>query len=202
MRELEIKRALLEYLIKDRATEAISTEFSFHFGRRRADLICVQGGKVFGFEIKSAYDRIDRLPVQLESYEQLFDYVYVVCDKKHLAPVRELAPRKIGIYVCSDSGVKQIRAAALIKKFDVLVTLDALPIDSLRKVFNFSARSKFELCEKINSTCKKNDVKIAFRKYIVDRYRSQTATFQNEIATVVTLDDVFSLGLPTNKLGA
>ncbi|MDT9630036.1 sce7726 family protein [Pseudomonas sp. JV449] len=202
MKELEIKRALLEHLINDSTTEAISTEFPFHFGRRRADLICVQEGEVFGYEIKSAYDRIDRLPVQLESYEQLFDYVYVVCDKKHLASIRKLAPEKVGIYICSEEGVRRVRAARLIRKFDTLITLDALPIESLRKEFKLSGKSKFELCTKIKSAHKKENIKKAFRKYIVDRYGSRTITFQNEITAIVTLDDVFSLSLPANKLGA
>lgn len=202
MRELEIKRALMEYLIRNVKTEVISAEFPFHFGRRRADLICMQQGMVLGYEIKSAFDRVDRLPAQLDSYRKIFDFVYVVCDKKHLPAIRSSISSSVGIYVCAEDGVRRVRKARQIKSFDALVTLDAMPMEVLRKEFKVSAKSKFELCKKIECLYGGASIKDLFRRYVISKFGARTVTFQSEISAVVTLDDVFSLGLPSDRLGA
>jgi hypothetical protein len=202
MRELEIKRALVEHLVKDAKVEVIATEFPFHFGRRRADLIAVHEGGVVGFEIKSVFDRIDRLPSQLESYRKLFDYVYVVCDKTHLSEVRAKVSPAVGVYICGGNGVRRVRKAKLIKNLDALVTLDAISMVDLRKEFKLTAKSKFELCKKIQSLQSKSVIRALFRKHIVSKYGASTVIFQKEISAIITFDDVFSLGLTSHKLGS
>ena len=200
MRELEIKRELVKYLIEGSTIDAISIEFPFHFGRRRADLICLQGNITTGFEIKSAYDRIDGLAEQLISYAKIFDFVYVVCDEKNLKKIRSRIPTRIGILTCSATGIIKIRSARQIKTLDSIATLDAMPIESLRKTFRYSAASKIELCEKIKKEITKEEIKIAFTNYIANRFGAQTSLFQRETTSSITLDDVFSLGLTTKNL--
>lgn len=200
MRELEIKRELVKHLINSSKIDAISIEFPFHFGRRRADLICLDGKVTTGFEIKSAYDRTDGLVEQLSSYTKIFDYVYVVCDKKNLSRIREIVPTRIGILTCSENGIKKIRTAHQIKNFDAIATLDALPIHTLQKVFRRSAKSKLELCREINKDTNKEKIKEAFVNYVAKRFGAQTSLFQRETTSSITLDDVFSLGLTTKNL--
>ncbi len=50
-----------------------------------------------GLEIKSAADALTRLPQQLELYEECLEKLTIVCAEKHIAGVRELAPRWCGI---------------------------------------------------------------------------------------------------------
>ncbi len=98
--------------------------------------------------------------------------------------------------------MRRVRKAKLIKSFDALVTLDAIPMEVLRKEFKVSAKSKFELCKKIACLHSRGSIKDFFRKYIIYKFGARTVTFQSEISAVVTLDDVFSLGLPFVKLDA
>jgi hypothetical protein len=200
MKEIEIKKALAAYFLNIKATEAIFFEYSFHFGRRRADLIRAENGMIEGYEIKSAYDRTDRLAGQLNSYTMLFDYVYVVCDKSNLSSIRKLTPERIGIYLCTADGLKRIRSARQIKNFDPIVSLDALPIDALRKEFKITGKSKLEICEKIATRYKKEEIKNLFRRHIIQKYGAQTTHLQAETSTTITLDDIFSLSLVPNKL--
>ncbi|AZE38122.1 hypothetical protein C4K06_5113 [Pseudomonas chlororaphis subsp. aureofaciens] len=202
MKELDIKRMFAYQLLKKDSTDVIFFEYPFHFGRRRADIICVEDGMIVGYEIKSAFDRIDRLEDQLESYTQLFDFVYVICDSKHISAVRKITPARIGIYECTLRGVKRIRKASQIKNFDSITTLDAIPMDSLRKQFKTSGKSKLEICHKISNTQKRSDIKNSFRKYIIHKYSDQTSHFKSEFSDVITLDDVYALSLAPNKLGA
>ena len=200
MREIDIKRIFAYQLLKQDSTEAIFFEYPFHFGRRRADIICAEKGMIVGYEIKSAFDRIDRLNEQLNSYTQIFDYVYVVCDSKHLSAIRKTTPERIGIYQCSSTGLKRIRKAKQIKNFDSITTLDAIPTSTLRREFKATGQSKLEICKEISQTKKREEIKYIFRNYIIQKYGNQTAHFKSELSESLTLDDVYSLSLAPNRL--
>lgn len=200
MREIDIKRMFAYQLLKKDSTDVIFFEYPFHFGRRRADIICADEGMIIGYEIKSAFDRTDRLEDQLKSYTQLFDYVYVICDSKHLNSIRDITPERIGIYQCAPEGLIRIRKAKQIKNFDPITTLDAMPMDALRKEFKTTGKSKLEICKEIARTHKRENIKQSFRKYIIHKYGTQTAHLKSELSEFLTLDDVYSLSLAPNKL--
>lgn len=52
---------------------------------------------LWGFEIKSDHDTLNRLPMQIQNYDMTFDYSVVVTTKQHLKHVRSLIPPKWGI---------------------------------------------------------------------------------------------------------
>lgn len=157
---------------------------------------------IVGYEIKSAFDRIDRLVSQLDSYAQIFDYVYVVCDAKHLHAIRKITPERVGIYLCAPSGLSRIRKAKAIKNFNSITTLDAVPMESLRREFKVSGRSKLELCQAIAKSQSREHIKNFYRQYIVKKYGAQTSHVQSELGSAISLDDIYSLSLAPNKLGA
>jgi hypothetical protein len=200
MKELDIKRALVQKLIAQGNIEAISAEFPFEFGRRRADLICAREGKIYAYEIKSKFDNTDRLAEQIKSYLKLFDFVSVVCDKKHLAKILNIIPPNVGVYISSEVGISSKREAKQIKNSDTIMTLDALPMGALRQTFKLSAKSKLELCEKIKTLFSKEIIRSEFRKHITKKHGTQTNIFKNEISNIVTLDDVLLLEFTCNNL--
>lgn len=51
------------------------------------------------FEIKSAEDKLDRLPKQLKDYIQVFDYTTVITQPSHLEAVKRIVPAFVGILV-------------------------------------------------------------------------------------------------------
>ena len=71
-------------------------ELGLAHAKARID-IAVINGCVHGFEIKRAADTLTRLPQQLELYEEYLEKLTIVCADKHIAGVRELAPRWCGI---------------------------------------------------------------------------------------------------------
>jgi hypothetical protein len=71
-------------------------ELGLAHAKARVD-VAVINGCVQGFEIKSAADTLTRLPQQLELYEACLEKLTIVCADKHIAGVRELAPRWCGI---------------------------------------------------------------------------------------------------------
>ena len=89
-----IRGALLERLRSRWATSTdtlLVEEFGTHFGAARIDLAAVNG-HLWGYEIKSAADRLNRLPSQIAAYGEVFDYVTLVVADRHLQKASSLIP--------------------------------------------------------------------------------------------------------------
>ncbi|WP_071535769.1 sce7726 family protein [Pseudomonas aeruginosa] len=200
MKENDVKRALIEKLVRDSSVRAIAQEYVFDFGRCRADVVCLKNERLIGYEIKSAFDKITRLPDQLESYCRFFDYTYVVCDEKHLPSVEVLAKKDVGLYLCASRKVKRIRTARITRGLDSIIGLDTLPVSALRNVFGLSARSKYEVCELIVKTYSSKDIRKKIIENFAGKYEAPTNIFRGEIAGLVTLDDLRLLDLCVDEI--
>lgn len=200
VREPEIQKALLQVLIQEENPDALAIEFPFDFGRRRADAICIANNQLSGYEIKSIFDRVDRLPDQIESYKKLFDFVYVVCDKHHYRKINKLISKSTGIYIFNDGIITKKRSAKNIRNTDIMTTLDAIPMQQLRIDFKLTANSKLELCKKIKDSHSRELIREKIKNYISNKYAPQTTTFRSEASQVLTLDDILSLTLNPQKL--
>lgn len=111
--ELLVRDATLELVRRrwgDRGRARIVEEMGTHFGQSRVD-IAVVNGSLRGFEIKSARDRLTRLPHQVSAFNEVFDYMTLVVASFHLdASVRlvpewwgviEAVPREDGVHLRS-----------------------------------------------------------------------------------------------------
>lgn len=63
----------------------------------RADLVAVNSA-LWGYEIKSDRDTLNRLPRQIEHYESIFDYCIVVAAERHLRYADLIIPPHWGIF--------------------------------------------------------------------------------------------------------
>lgn len=83
IKEKAIKAALIDWLYaKGMVCDAVViNEMVVANWARRAD-IAVANGRLYGFEIKSAFDSLKRLPGQIESFRRHFDKVTVVAASK------------------------------------------------------------------------------------------------------------------------
>lgn len=77
-------------------------------GEVRVDL-AVLNGRLHAFEIKSEADTLERLALQMNAYNRVFDTVTLVCGKKHLVSVSDIVPSWWGL------------AVAVVEKNEVLV---------------------------------------------------------------------------------
>jgi hypothetical protein len=91
-----------EYICED--DTIVVNEMDVCAGVSRAD-IAVINGKIHGYEIKSGQDNLERLPYQIESYNQVFDTMTIVAHENHLDKLHEVIPEWWGIqYVSEKSG--------------------------------------------------------------------------------------------------
>ena len=68
----------------------------FNVGNSRLDVGKINGSS-YAYEIKTELDNTLRLEKQIQDYEKIFEFIYVVCHSKHLKEVRRIVPLKIGI---------------------------------------------------------------------------------------------------------
>lgn len=113
-----IKAALIDWLYaKGLVTDAVVvSEMVVSNWARRAD-IAVANGRLYGFEIKSEFDSLKRLPGQIESFQKHFDKVTVVAASKFIPYIVKNYPDEVGVLeVCvRNLGVefRQIRSGRI-----------------------------------------------------------------------------------------
>ncbi|ASR79655.1 hypothetical protein KAMFAM_202 [Bacillus phage Kamfam] len=93
--EEDIKQLILEkkhVFIKDKDTQsAVLFEKGLDVNSVIADcLIFTSDGNIIGVEIKTERDSTKRLNKQLKSYSKVCDYVYVLCEDKHVDKVEDI----------------------------------------------------------------------------------------------------------------
>ncbi|MGA3827268.1 sce7726 family protein [Pseudomonas chlororaphis] len=98
IREKEIKAALIDWLyargmVRD---AVVINEMVVANWARRADL-ALANGRLYGFEIKSEFDSLKRLPGQIESFRRHFDKVTVVAASKFVPEIVRSYPVEVGV---------------------------------------------------------------------------------------------------------
>lgn len=69
MKEIDLKIALLKYLISRYPDAIVGAEVSYLFGSRRADMVMLYEDKMTVYEIKTENDSIARLNGQINDYK-------------------------------------------------------------------------------------------------------------------------------------
>lgn len=105
MREAQIKAALIDALFADGFIDQetiVISELPVKSWSRRADLV-LANGRLLGFEIKSKFDKIDRLAAQLDAYTDALEGVSIVIAEKHLKGALEIAHENVGVFVIQEA---------------------------------------------------------------------------------------------------
>jgi len=69
----------------------IVNELDVCHGISRVD-VAVINGKIHGYEIKSQQDNLERLPMQIQSYNLVFDTMTIVASENHIQKIKEIIP--------------------------------------------------------------------------------------------------------------
>lgn len=126
-------------------------------GVSRVD-IAVINGKLHGYEIKSEQDTLERLPMQMDSYNKIFDKMTIVTGEKYINKVEEIVPEWWGIYYVStkknEIELKRKRAGRINRDVDILQITQLLWKDELIELLNIhginkgiKSKTRFALCQ-------------------------------------------------------
>lgn len=141
IKEKLIKAALIDWLyVKGLVSDAVViNEMVVSNWARRAD-IAVANGRLYGFEIKSEFDSLKRLPGQIESFQKHFDKVTVVAASKFIPEIVKSYPSEVGVIEVFIKGdnfeLRQIRSGRIseVRDFQAIASLmTKLEIERLLK---------------------------------------------------------------------
>ncbi|UVN46216.1 sce7726 family protein [Pseudomonas mosselii] len=144
--EKEIKILLIDWLFDKKMVDdaVIINEMVVANWSRRAD-IAVANGRLYGFEIKSQFDSLKRLPGQLESFQEHFDKVVVVAAPKFISSIERDYPESIGILEVSLSSgrprLRQVRAGRIKEVKDIARLTSLITKSELERFLRVSGAS-------------------------------------------------------------
>lgn len=115
MLDRDIRAYLYENYLRqytEDATACVVPEMGLSAHAARID-IGVVNGKLVGYEIKSDRDNLDRLPHQMEIYNQIFDLITIVSGPKHEKKLEAWLPAHCGLLITQlGKELRVVRAAS------------------------------------------------------------------------------------------
>ena len=148
-----VKAKCIDFLLAQHSGEddyVIINELSFGDGKRRADIIEVNGC-INAYEIKSDLDSLSTIRNQFEDYKRCFDTITIVTTRKHISSIKKDLPRGVGLILVDKDSVTQLRRPyfyARYNKYYLTALLDNEELQSLSKRFLISGFSKLSLTDK------------------------------------------------------
>lgn len=198
--ETIIKYNLLKQFKNDDDLVAL---MEYNVGNSRLDI-----GKIdkysYAYEIKTELDNILRLEKQISDYEKLFEYIYVVCHKKHINDVRKVISNKIGIiiYEINDEKVqfrkirKAVRNRSIRKEF-LLEAFTAKEYEYIIKNYLKLERVPFykeDRIKLVNRKIKKQELIEIYKKIIKLRQEKKWDYIKNKFDAILPIEiqDLYS----------
>lgn len=93
LRAKEIKKQLLV-----EPTSLVIDELGIFEGSYRVDMAIIND-RLYGYEIKSAVDTLERLPAQQKNFSRIFDHMTLVVDEKHAHHAVKIIPDWWGLII-------------------------------------------------------------------------------------------------------
>jgi hypothetical protein len=176
--ESYIKSCLVERFIK----EDVVAAFEIKANSSRLDFLRINGDTI-SYEIKSEYDSLKKLEKQVNNYEELFEYNYIVIDKKHLKKAIQLIPKNYGILIV-DGDLKEIKKA---KKNSLINCQKQLNLFTKKELYTHFGESKAEVLQKF--TCPA--INKQFKSMLKKRYLNKWNFLRDNKANILPIDYQF-----------
>ncbi|HFT0375645.1 TPA: sce7726 family protein [Enterobacter mori] len=183
MRDQDVRAAVHHKLLKESHLDPeclVIDEFSISLGASRAD-IAVVNGVLHGYELKSEFDSLERLPLQIKHYSAVMDKVTLVVAEKHLDGALKLIPDWWGVKTVSVGPkgailIKHKRGEKLNRNFDSLMLAQLLWKDECIDVLQrwgcskgFKSKPRYELWNVVADTLSASDLRFEVRTALKKR---------------------------------
>ncbi len=190
---------LVEWALKNlHGEETICLELPFLNARRKADLAVLSNQRLSAIEIKGARDNIQKLPMQIKDYQDMFLDVSVAVAPKHLARTRELVPRAVGIILLGKSSVELVRKPVRKTRLSAAAAVRWLNKGDLASLMG-SSKARSMSIEELRTIASETHSSRSLSELALyaAALRNQTryAAFQLERGANINLDDVQMLSL-------
>lgn len=191
MKEIDLKIALLKYLISRYPDAIVGAEVSYLFGSRRADMVMLYEDKMTVYEIKTENDSIARLNGQINDYKNFFDCCYVVGESTNITAIRRVVSNSVGIMCVTNGQVEVIRESRLFKKQQKITLSSIFGIERLKSLSGSAKKaSQIELAKKVAKKFSLPELKAEVRRYLISQYGARFSMLLSEIEQEITADDI------------
>lgn len=195
LNEIGMKIRLVTHLMQTHPDAILASEVRYCFGERRADVVMLEAGCVYAFEIKSARDSTRRLGYQIESYRQFFDFCTVVCEPENLERIQSELEDDIGLWCVGKEGeIFEKKQAAKQITLNPLVLASVLPVRKLRRLVKHSARpessTQVDFAHLLAASMSIEALRALTFDFLVSEYEAGFKALRRDQGEVLTGDDI------------
>lgn len=188
----KIKAAVIDWLLDRHSNILIGNEVMYGSKRKVVDLLAIIDSKTIAIEIKSASDKLIRLPEQMEEYSRIFDKIVIIAAPTHISNISKVCKKGVGLYSI-DKTIKRIHAPLLNHNLDKLEMLSSISSAYLKKMYpHHKALNENEL-RLLLSKEKKEVIHQLLISFYQNRLSEKFSLFLSERGNQTLVDDIPTL---------
>lgn len=191
-----IKAQVIDWLIARHKDIIIGNEVMYGSSRKVVDLLAIIGDKTIAIEIKSASDRLTRLPEQIQEYQKVFDKILIIASPSHLNGIKAIITDGIGLYEI-DRTIKRVQPAATNYHWDKLEVLNSISSSFLKKLYPQHKTLNENEIRLLLSKEKKADVHQLLLSFYRKRLTEKYQLFLSDRGKHTLVDDIPTLSTLT-----
>lgn len=168
---------------------------------RRADVV-LANGKLWGFEIKSEQDTLDRLPGQVEVFARSFEKLTVVTVARFEPQVRAMIPDGVGLWIEEPDGSLKERVRSRVASLSREAAITLMTATELRHLLACNGMSRTSAIPRaelvrLATYLPISDLSAAARDAVKRRHRARHHQFAHHRATEGTAQALSKLARPS-----
>lgn len=184
-----IKAKVIDWLISRHQDIIIGNEVMYGSSRKVVDLLAIIDDKTIAIEIKSASDKLSRLPEQLEEYNKIFDKVIIISSPSHITGIKNIISKGTGLYAI-DGSIKRIQAPVVNKHLNKLEILNSVTSAFLKKMFSQYRSLNANEIRLLLSKEKKADIHQLLISFYKQRLTERFQLFMRDRGDYTLADDI------------
>lgn len=196
LRYYPAERVVKYHIVKEHLREPDEiTIFEMYVDSSRVDLARVNG-QSYAVEVKTEYDRLDKLSKQVEDYAKVFEHVGVVVHESHLDRLHGIIPKFCGVATyridgtdCAFSTVKPHGTSPLLSAEAQVRNLSSRDLSQILRSADLSdPGKKEERAELVLRHCSAELINHFFKLVVKAKYREKWAFLQDNFDRIEAVD--------------
>jgi len=177
--EAILKAKLVKLFINKKVTAA----FEIKVNKSRVDFLTING-YTRSFEIKSELDNLKKLSKQIDDYEKVFDYNYIVVDGKHYDKAIAIVPERYGVMVLHENQLFEDRKGELNDLHDVKRQLSLFTKQEFKQAFRFQGITEEDILMNFTD----QEINCFFKEMLKRRYSKRWSFLVDNKAKINAID--------------
>lgn len=193
----KIKAFVIDWLLSQYDGIIVGNEVMYGSTRKVVDLLVIADNKAIAIEIKSAADKLSRLPEQIAEYNKVFDKVMVIAAATHIEGILHILPNGTGLYSVDNEKISKIAPPRVNHGQDKLEMLNSISSAYLKKQYPQYRDLCANKIRLLLSKKKKADIHQLLVTFYQQRISEKFQLFLNDRGAQTLVDDIPTLSTLT-----